>query len=174
MTKGVQERLWFGGWSSMNFCTIYSVDFVEVESLYVMIFVFYLKSFCRKRACCVYHIRPLRNDMTQHGNNLYMKENLKVRVNSTYYKIQEQEMGVPPRNHPLCYIIEINSLAKVVNDNIEGSFYVDDFLVCFRGKDMNIIDSQLLKQLCLKQIEKLATQDVFVFSNSKLLVCPLQ
>jgi hypothetical protein len=53
-------------------------------------------------------------------------------------------MGVPPRNHPLCYIIKINSLAKVVNDNIEGSFYVDDFLVCFRGKDMNIIDRQLL------------------------------
>ena len=53
-------------------------------------------------------------------------------------------MGVPPRNHPLCYINKINSLAKVVNDNIEGSFYVDDFLVCFWGKDMNIIDRQLL------------------------------
>lgn len=158
----------------MNFCTIYSVDFVEVESLYIIIFVFYLKSFCRKRACCVYHIRPLRNDMTQHGNNLDMKENLKVRVNLTYYKIHEQEMGVPPGNHPLCYIIKINSLAKVVSDNIEGSFYVDVFLVYFRGQDMNIIERQLLKQLCLKQIEKLATQNVFVFSNSKLLVCPLQ
>jgi hypothetical protein len=39
--------------------------------------------------------------------------------------------------------IKINSLAKALNDNIEGSLYVDDFLICYRGKNMNIIERQL-------------------------------
>jgi hypothetical protein len=40
--------------------------------------------------------------------------------------------------------IKINSLAKVLNDNIEGSLYVDDFLICYRGKNMNNIERQFL------------------------------
>jgi hypothetical protein len=47
--------------------------------------------------------------------------------------------------------IKINSLAKALNDNIEGSLYVDDFLICYRGKNMNIIERQL--QICLNKIE---------------------
>jgi hypothetical protein len=34
------------------------------------------------------------------------------------------------------FSIKINSLAKALN-NIEGSLYVDDFLICYRGKNMN-------------------------------------
>jgi hypothetical protein len=36
--------------------------------------------------------------------------------------------------------IKINSLAKVLNDNIDGSLYVDDLLICYRDKNMNIIE----------------------------------
>jgi hypothetical protein len=50
------------------------------------------------------------------------------------------------------FSIKINSLAKIVSDNIEGSLYVDDFLICYRGKNMNNIERQL--QLCLNKIEK--------------------
>jgi hypothetical protein len=32
--------------------------------------------------------------------------------------------------------ININSLAKVLNDNIKVYLYVDDFLVCYWGKNM--------------------------------------
>ena len=49
--------------------------------------------------------------------------------------------------------IKINSLAKVLNDNIEGSLYVDDFLICYRGKNMNTTERQL--QPCLNKIEKM-------------------
>jgi len=45
--------------------------------------------------------------------------------------------------------IKINSLAKVLSDNIEGSLYVDDFLICYRGKNMNIIERKL--QPCLEK-----------------------
>jgi hypothetical protein len=37
------------------------------------------------------------------------------------------------------FSIKINSLAKVLSENIEGFLYVDDFLICFRGKNMNNI-----------------------------------
>jgi hypothetical protein len=50
-------------------------------------------------------------------------------------------MGVPQASilSVTLFSIKINSLAKVLNDNIEGSLYVDDFLVCYRGKNMNNI-----------------------------------
>jgi hypothetical protein len=48
------------------------------------------------------------------------------------------------------FSIKINSLAKVLNDN---------FLICFRVKNMNIIKGQL--QLCLNQIEN------FVMVNTR-------
>ena len=83
---------------------------------------------------------------------------LNVRVNSTYSEIQEQEMGVPQGNilSVTLFSFKINSLAKVLNDNIEGSLYVDDFLICYRGKNMNNIERQL--QICLNKIEKWAIE----------------
>ena len=65
--------------------------------------------------------------------------------------MQEQEMGVPQGSilSVTLFSIKINSLAKVLNDNIEGSLYVDDFLICYRGKNMNNIERQL--QLCLNK-----------------------
>ena len=41
----------------------------------------------------------------------------------------------------------LHYLVYLLNDNIEGSLYVDDFLICYRGKNMNTIERQL--QLCL-------------------------
>ena len=81
---------------------------------------------------------------------------LNVRINSTYSDIQEQEMRVPQGSifSVTLFSIKINSLAKVLNDNIEGSLYVDDFLICYLGKNMNNIERQL--QICLNKIEKWA------------------
>ena len=47
--------------------------------------------------------------------------------------------------------VKINGLAKYLSDNIEGSLYVDNVLVCYRGKSMNIIERQL--QLFLEKGE---------------------
>jgi len=54
------------------------------------------------------------------------------------------------------FSIKINSLAKVLNDN---------FLICFRGKNMNIIKGQL--QLCLNKIENWAMVNGYKLSSSK-------
>ena len=63
------------------------------------------------------------------------------------------------------FSIKVNSLAKVVKDNIDGSLYVDDFLICYRDKTMNIIERQL--QLCLNKIGKWAMENGFKLSYSK-------
>ena len=102
------------------------------------------------------------------SNSLSDRE-FNVRVNSSYSDIQEQEMGVPQGSilSVTLFSIKINSLAKVLNDNIEGSLYVDDFQVCYRGKNMNNIERQL--QLCLNKIEKWAMKNGFKLSSSKTL-----
>ena len=76
-------------------------------------------------------------------------------------------MGVPQGSilSVTLFSIKIKSLAKVLNDNIEGSLCVDDFLICYRGKIMNNIERQL--QLCLNKIEKWAKENGFKFSSSK-------
>jgi hypothetical protein len=53
-------------------------------------------------------------------------------------------MGVPQGSilSVTLFSIKINSFAKILNDNIEGSLYVDDFLICYRGKNMNNIEDR--------------------------------
>ena len=91
-------------------------------------------------------------------SNFLSDREFNVRVNSTYSDIQEQEIGVPQGSILSVTLlgIQINSLTKVLNDNIEGSLYVDDFLICYRGKNINIIERQL--QLCLNKIEQWAME----------------
>jgi hypothetical protein len=76
-------------------------------------------------------------------------------------------MGVPHGSilSATLFSIKINSLTKVLNDNIEGYLFVDDFLICYRGKHINAIERQL--QLCLNKIEKWTMGNGFKFSSSK-------
>jgi hypothetical protein len=65
-------------------------------------------------------------------------------------------MGAPQRSilSVTLFSIKINSLAKVLNDN---------FLICFRGKNINIIKGQL--QLCLKYIKNFVMVNGFKLSS---------
>jgi hypothetical protein len=55
-------------------------------------------------------------------SNFLSDREFNVRVNSTYSDIQEQEMRVPQGSilSATLFSIKINSLAKILNDNIEG------------------------------------------------------
>ena len=93
--------------------------------------------------------------------------NFKVRVGSTLSDSFEQEMGVPQGSilSPTLFSIKINSLAKTLTSGVNGSLFVDDFLICYRAKNMDNVERQL--QLCLNKIEKWATANGFRFSTSK-------
>ena len=51
----------------------------------------------------------------------------------------------------------------MLNVNIEGSLYVDDFLICYWGKNINIIERQLKLHVhvCLNKIAKWAMENGF-------------
>ena len=85
----------------------------------------------------------------------------------TFSEEYDQEMGVPQGSilSVTLFSIKINSIARVLQDNIEGSLYVDDFLICYSAKNMSTIERQL--QLCLNRIEKWASENGFKFSESK-------
>ena len=65
----------------------------------------------------------LKGNLPTFISNFLSDREFNVRVNSTYFDIQEQEMGVPQGSilSVTLFSIKINSLAKVLNDNIEGS-----------------------------------------------------
>ena len=85
--------------------------------------------------------------------------NFKVRLGSILSDTYEQEMGVPQGSIlsvTLCSL-KINSLVKVLNKDVEGSLYVDDFLMSYRAKNTKSCERQL--QGCLHKIDKWCTQD---------------
>ena len=57
------------------------------------------------------------------------------------------------------------NLVKTIQNRRIIDLYVDDFLICYQGKNMNNIERQL--QLCLNKIEKWAMENGFKFSSSK-------
>ena len=63
------------------------------------------------------------------------------------------------------FSIKINSLAKVLNDHIDGSLFVDDFSISCRSCNMTTVERQL--QLSLNKISKWALKNGFRFSKSK-------
>lgn len=109
----------------------------------------------------------LKGNMPNFISNFLSNRQFNVRVNSTMSDLYDQEMGVPQGSilSVTLFSLKINSLVEVLKSNIEGSLYVDDFLICYRGKNMNNIERQL--QLCLGRIEKWASENGFKFSTSK-------
>ena len=78
-----------------------------------------------------------------------------------------QQMGVPQGSilSVTLFNLKINNVVKAVNPGVECSLYVDDFLVCFRSKQMRTIERQL--QQCLNNLQKWSDENGFKFSKTK-------
>ena len=61
--------------------------------------------------------------------------------------------------------VKINSIVKAICPGVDCSFYVDDFVICFRSRNMDIIERQL--QQCLNKLQKWSNENGFKFSKSK-------
>ena len=67
-------------------------------------------------------------------------------------------MGVPQGNVlsvPL-FNIKINDIKKNINSRINSTLYVDNFLICYRARNMNHIEIQ--HQICLDKLHKWTTE----------------
>ena len=82
-------------------------------------------------------------------------------------EIYDQEDGVPHGSilAVTLFSITINSIMKCLGNDIDGSLFVDDFLICYQSKHMNTIERQL--QLCLNKNSKMADENGFKFSQTK-------
>ena len=63
------------------------------------------------------------------------------------------------------FSIKINDIVKNINPGVDCSLYVDDFLICYRSKNMHTIERQL--QQNLNNIQDWASKNGFKFSKSK-------
>ena len=99
--------------------------------------------------------------------NFLSNREFKVRVGSTLSEAHNQEQGVPQGSilSATLFSLKINNIVKCLNPGVDCSLYVDDFLICYRSKNMNTIERQL--QLTLNKIQKWSTENGFKFSKSK-------
>ena len=113
------------------------------------------------------HEAGLRGHMPIFIEKFLENRNFKVRVGSILSDVFEQEMGVPQGSilSVTLFSLKINSLAKILSKDVEGSLYVDDFLMSYRAKNTHSCERQL--QGCLRKIEDWCTENGFKFSPNK-------
>ena len=94
------------------------------------------------------HEAGLRGRMSVFISNFLENRNFRVRLGSILSDPFEQEMGVPQGSILSVKLVslKINSLAKVLSNDVEGSLYVDDFLMSYRAKTTRTSTSSLLAQ----------------------------
>ena len=100
-------------------------------------------------------------------SNFLSDRNFKVRVGSTLSDTQQQEEGVPQGSilSVTLFGLKINNIVKCLNPGVDCSLYVDDFLICYRSKNMHTIERQL--QQCLNKLETWSNENGFKFSTTK-------
>ena len=113
------------------------------------------------------HEAGLRGRMPIFISKFLENRNFRIRLGSTLSDAFEQEMGVPQGSilSVTLFSLKINSLVKVLGKDVEGSLYVDDFLMSYRAKNTKSCERQL--QGCLHKIEKWCTENGFKFSQTK-------
>ena len=86
---------------------------------------------------------------------------------------EKQEMGVPQSSElsVMLFNIKINNIGKNINSRTNCALYVDDFLICYRARNMNHIERQL--QICLDKLHKWTTENGLKFSKEKNQMRPL-
>ena len=100
-------------------------------------------------------------------SNFLKDREFQVRLGNTVSDPHDQEQGVPQGSilSVTLFNIKINNITKCLNTGTDCSLFVDDFLICFRSKNMNTIERHL--QICLNRVQKWATENGFKFSKTK-------
>lgn len=109
----------------------------------------------------------LRGRLPEFIGNFLTDRVFKVRVGACLSDCFNQEMGVPQGSilSVTLFILKINSIITCLPPGVRSSLYVDDFLICYRAKQMRCIERQL--QCCLNKINEWANVNGFQFSKSK-------
>ena len=109
----------------------------------------------------------LRGRLPEFIANFLALRHFRVRIGSCLSDLHNQEAGVPQGSilSVTLFLLKINSIVQCLPSNIKCSLFVDDFLICYRSKNMNSIERLL--QLCLNNIQNWADENGFQFSKTK-------
>ena len=113
------------------------------------------------------HKMGLRGRLLHFISNFLQNRKFKVRIGNTLSEMFTQEEGVPQGSilSVTLFIIKINSLAECIKKGIDSSLFVDDFGLCYRGQNMDVIERQL--QQCINKVQDWADDNGFKFSKTK-------
>ena len=91
----------------------------------------------------------------------------KTRINNTLSDLKPQEIGVPQGSilSMILFMIKINKITTCLSPEINGSLYVDDFLICYCSKNMVTIEKKI--QQCINKISKWTMKNGFKISSNK-------
>ena len=80
---------------------------------------------------------------------------------------KQQEMSVPQGSvlSVTLFNIKINDIVKNINSRTNCALYVNDFLICYRARNINHVERQL--QICLDKLHKWTTDNGLKFSKEK-------
>ena len=95
-------------------------------------------------------LRDLRNAnlggyMVDFIENFLSSRFFQVRIGSTFSEFYKQEMGVPQGSilSVTLFVLKINQLANLIDDDVLRSLFVDDFKICFRTKNMSTLEKHI-------------------------------
>ena len=105
--------------------------------------------------------------MQKTTNPLHLDRRFRVRIGDVFSEGKEQDMGVPLGNvlSVTQFYIKIDDIVKNINSRTNCDLYADDFLICYRARNMNHIERQL--QICLDNLNKWTTENGLKFSKEK-------
>ena len=113
------------------------------------------------------HKAGLRGHLPNFIANFLKERQFRVKVGSTLSDLFKQEVGVPQGSilSPTLFMLKINNITKCLNQGVDSSLYVDDFLISFKGRNMATTERQL--QSCLNKLQKWCDENGFKFSPTK-------
>ena len=81
--------------------------------------------------------------------NFLTDREFKVKVGSTLSELYNHKQGVPQGSilSLTLFSLKISNIVKTLNPGVDCSLYVDDFLICYRSKNMHTIERQLQQNL---------------------------
>ena len=113
------------------------------------------------------HESGIRGHMASFIQGFLDNRKFQVRVGNTYSTMKELEMGVPQGSilSVTLFVLKINKLAEIIDDDVLRSLFVDDFQICYRSMTMNLVERHI--QDNLDKISEWATKNGFKFSFEK-------
>ena len=77
--------------------------------------------------------------------NCLTDRDFKVKTGFTLLELHNHERGIPQGSilSVTLFSLKINNIVKTLNPGVDCTLYIDDFLICYRSKNMHTIERQL-------------------------------